>query len=878
MELIERRNILSLIGRDGRKYHSCLMTSFSFDYLFFEQRIMHTLRVNKVQNVVALVDGSNLARANELLSGQEVVRGNSYSTCPVYAQGAFHPKMLLLAGEKNGLLLIGSGNLSSSGLSTNDEIWAAFQLSDSDNDNAFLFGAAWAYFNNLSSSFRGTNSKKLEWVSRYAPWIRSLPIDQYHGEIKEAKTEAWFLANSKKASIFDQIVKTIPSQEIEAITVISPYYDEKGLFLTDLHTHFEPKEMHCCVDLKSGLLPHLLDKGWKQKIKFYDWSEVRKDFNSDFNRLHAKLIHFKTSGDTEYLLFGSSNATIAGMGGINKRAINDEVNLLIKRNATSDWLSQLAININPSNRTTIPEKEKKEKETEPATSLPFRIDYVEINQSTLTLYLGKSDVTSVLLVSEDLQGTALETNECSVSEQVVSIKCSSNTAKSAVRLFFSDENGNRISNFALIHSVEALERSNPDPSKARITQLLNKTEFTAKDWSELLNIVSLSEFENHTVRSSSTYSGGGRGRKESKDDPQTESDDYVTTSKDEFNKQGENEQIIDRHYRSNAGHVYSFLSDRGVNIVSNDSFEESEEQKLAQNPDSGGEGDKIEDRKPSVPNDSPDIQRSIINYLNKVERHYNTKIKGIDSQSKNTKLHKVSGEAIKDLLIALQLIILFKDRKYEVEVANESDKEVVSKLYFEEGSLGSGNDTIKGFLLSVIGKFAYICRALGYVEYNDTEQQESLTALRMDAFNKTMQLIHEIQWNRMPELNMRKLLILNILEYICPNAESVNLNDFGSDVPELIRKETEHILEEYRQWKKLYKNQELKKRVLIRGLHQNSRNKFLFHGEVGFAFLEEVVKMKPRVVVKLQHPAFDKRNNYTKKVKFYPSIVQFKLK
>src|SRR5690625_1557650 len=181
MDLIERRNILSLIGKDSRKYHSCLMTSFSFDYLFFEQRIMHTLRVKRVQNVVVLVDGNNLEKANELLSGQECVRGDTYSTCPAYAQGAFHPRMLMLVGERTGLLLIGSGNLSSSGLSTNDEIWAAFQLSDSDNDNAFMFGSAWAYLNKFSRYFVGTNRKKLEWVSKYAPWISSLPDEQYHG-------------------------------------------------------------------------------------------------------------------------------------------------------------------------------------------------------------------------------------------------------------------------------------------------------------------------------------------------------------------------------------------------------------------------------------------------------------------------------------------------------------------------------------------------------------------------------------------------------------------------------------------------------------------------------------------------------------------------
>src|SRR5690625_4719981 len=398
-----------------------------------------------------------------------------------------------------------------------------------------------------------------------------------------------------------------------------------------------------------------------------------------------------------------------------------------------------------------------------------------------------------------------------VEDNIITVKCSLKAAKSAVILFFSDNIDNRISNFCLIHSVEALERSNPDPAKARITKLLNKSDFTAKDWSDLLSIISLSEFEDQAVRSSSIHRISGGNRKESKDVTDTESLDYETTTKDEFNKQDEDQRSGDLYQRNYSGQVYSFLTDRGESILSNDIFEENEEQKLTQNPETGGEGEQVGTKKKSTPNESSHTQRSIIRYLNKIERHYDKKIKELDTPSENLKkLYKVGGEALKDILIALQLVILFKEREFEVEF-EKTVGEVVSKPYCEEGRLGSGNDTIKGFLLSVVGKFVHLCRSLGYEEYNDADMQESLTRLREDTFNKAMRLIHEISWNRIPELEVRKLLILNLLEYICPNAENTTLDYLCADNTDILHQKTLLILDEYKQWKQLYNDPVQKK-------------------------------------------------------------------
>ena len=141
--MIKRRNILELIGKHRGKYHSCVLTCYSFDFSFFEERVLPTLRLANIKNVNVLADGHYLEMAQEATTGREFKHNKTYNFHPIYETGVFHPKIILLTGVRHGLLIIGSGNITSSGLSTNDEIWGAFHLDNICNENAPLFGAAW---------------------------------------------------------------------------------------------------------------------------------------------------------------------------------------------------------------------------------------------------------------------------------------------------------------------------------------------------------------------------------------------------------------------------------------------------------------------------------------------------------------------------------------------------------------------------------------------------------------------------------------------------------------------------------------------------------------------------------------------------------------
>ena len=54
--MLERLNILELFGADKNKYHSCIITCYSFDFLFFEQRVLPALRRAGMININVFVD------------------------------------------------------------------------------------------------------------------------------------------------------------------------------------------------------------------------------------------------------------------------------------------------------------------------------------------------------------------------------------------------------------------------------------------------------------------------------------------------------------------------------------------------------------------------------------------------------------------------------------------------------------------------------------------------------------------------------------------------------------------------------------------------------------------------------------------------------
>lgn len=116
------------------RWRVCWVTTYTFEPAFFEAFLVRRLG-DPPLNVLVLADAHRLADTWSLIGAHDVwrvpgvnrrylVRGFANSA------GAFHAKTILLANEKRGVLLVGSGNVGLGGLESGHEVYAQFSSGD----------------------------------------------------------------------------------------------------------------------------------------------------------------------------------------------------------------------------------------------------------------------------------------------------------------------------------------------------------------------------------------------------------------------------------------------------------------------------------------------------------------------------------------------------------------------------------------------------------------------------------------------------------------------------------------------------------------------------------------------------------------------------
>ncbi|MCK9401483.1 MAG: hypothetical protein M0Q51_16010 [Bacteroidales bacterium] len=315
-------------------------------------KAMRWLRSCGVRNINVLIDGHYYAELMQQPSGEEMKIGAGYSLYPIFQRSIFHPKIWMLFGEKEGLLIVGSGNLTNCGNGNNDEIWGAFHFDIRESVNALIFSTAWTYILGLCSSLKGQmHEKTTSWIIDHSKWLNELPTPKPFQFIEtSSKEKLAYLFNSSETNIWQELLNLIGKERIAEITTISPYYDINGKALQELAKSFPKAQIRVVID-ENGLIPSSMQVG--KAFTFFNWYEAgvsKKQYAKSDNsqsKLHAKIIHFKTADNKEYCLFGSANVTPEGLG-LGKNP-NAEVSILFQSKGRK-LLNELGIKLRPSNR------------------------------------------------------------------------------------------------------------------------------------------------------------------------------------------------------------------------------------------------------------------------------------------------------------------------------------------------------------------------------------------------------------------------------------------------------------------------------------------------------------------------------------------------
>jgi hypothetical protein len=754
---LERENILTLIG--SRRYHSCILTTFSFDFYFFEMKAMKWLRSCGVRNINVFIDGHYYSELMQQATGEEMQLTAGYSLYPVFQKSIFHPKIWMLFGDKEGLLIVGSGNLTNSGNGNNDEIWGAFHFDIRSTENAPIFSAAWNYLSKLSSTVKGQmNEKTTRWIIEHSKWLNELPIVQpFQFSYTSQKEKIAFLFNSETSSIWEELSKHISNEKVIEITSISPFYDSNGKVLQELKSLFPTAGINVVLD-ESGLIPSSMQVS--KAFTFYDWSDTgvskvqyAKSENTK-SKLHGKIIHFKTKSGKEFCLFGSANVTPEGLGLSGKHS-NAEVSLLIL-SEKGGLLNQLGIKLKSSNS-------KKLSDFKATTSKSIYETVIKNNQhkvqllsaeliyDELTFHSNGNYTDQIKVVLFDKHNRFLYSQKIPKFEQELKIKLNLELG-SFQYVQFANSSDEFISNKLLISDYFLIAKTHPNPKTEDIERIYS--EIQSGELSKVLDLLHyaiIDETENEEGTSILHNRKSNEAKRDEKEEPEKLYDlsSYKPIENSAFEK-----NLILSSLSLRVLDVLKFIHSKSLSTNREEDIRVDEQEENLGDI-SGNEESEVKTHRNLSFALLKSERRKLTNFFDNFYSYQQEILYG----NTRPKTYKPTLTDLTKYLIALELILEYggKSEKYD-----EQDKQhFFNYLPFSDEY---DNNNVKGCCLNLVGDFLMLART-GFKEYEFDYTKKKIEELKAEALVSTIVCILNNRWKE-NELHYFFSMLLNTLHYL----------------------------------------------------------------------------------------------------------------
>ena len=457
-------------------FHSVVMTTFSFDFHHFESQVLRELKRKGVTNVNLFADTTMLDKSIGFSTGHLKSLSTSYSINSIPCTGAFHPKITILAGENDVLLLQGSGNITNGGHGKNHELFTVFYANKEDQTQLPIIQEAWLYLRKLTAKIEGISSEKLDWVSSNCNLLTDINIKPHQFSEIETNFSAALLYN-EETSIWEQLKELVPSGSVKNIKVFSPFYDEKGTLLNRLSTQYNNCTIDAYLQPNRGIHPFKMEE--LDEISFISWESTNraKETTVKYQRkLHSKLFWFD-AGENQYCLIGSPNATLAAFGTETKRGANDEFAVLIKV-SDKQILEELKLTgdvelLTPTENIDDQLVEKEIENDQTKNSGKIKLLGVDQDGKNITLFVqNKTILKSSILALYDNWGQELERLTLDVTKPKIRIEIK-NAVKENVLAFvqFIDSENESLSNKQVVNKLHELWNTNPSAENRRLMKL-----------------------------------------------------------------------------------------------------------------------------------------------------------------------------------------------------------------------------------------------------------------------------------------------------------------------------------------------------------------------------------------------------------------------
>ncbi|MBP5521264.1 MAG: hypothetical protein J6X82_02455 [Bacteroidales bacterium] len=465
----------SIVEKSGVSYNSVILTTFSFDPVFFNNYYLPKLRAVNATNILVLIDADRYDEAMELIYGEDGLASNntSLSFTPIRVKsrgnGVFHPKVALFVGESKCIALVGSGNLTCGGTSYNEEVWNAFCADSTTSAEASIINAVWQYINSLIGDDSENVKEQLKWVTAFSELMRGI-TESRQTILDNDEEHISLLFNEPGSSIFAQLLAAIDGVAVKKLSMLAPYYDTNGKAIATLIDTFNPEVVDCYVDNERGTLPTGLSASYLDRISFH---KIKED------RTHAKILQLQSESET-WVLTGSANITQAALG-LDGQIVNEEASILLRAKGRVNYIKELGFEKSPIDILSIVRKGGNK--TLSTSQKEVAIHSCELWEGTYRMKLNK-DVDNVDICIYHLAGVpSIHHFErlTRIQELPVSLM------QDAISLVL-QRDSNNISNRIYILDQERIQKGCPDKVIKQLADLFGKSE-GANWWNKIAGIL-----------------------------------------------------------------------------------------------------------------------------------------------------------------------------------------------------------------------------------------------------------------------------------------------------------------------------------------------------------------------------------------------------
>lgn len=319
------RSILNEIEKSSG-YDTVLLTTYNFEIPYFEKYVLSCLVKNQINKINLFVDAAQLNAS--LINESSYYLGKEYYVTPVLMNASFHPKVILMLGDKRAKLIISSANIKTSGYMHNNEIYNVFEYTGKDASYSGLISGAINFFLDLYSVAvnQDTDIKKR--------------LDSF--QIADKTDDACTLLYNTQSSIMDQLVELIP-EKIRRINIAVPFYDNKLEGLKEIIRRLKCDNVHLYIQNKKNTFPRDYNDDKKivsrKSIHLFEAIKANKNSKSFY---HGKVFELITD-NCSYIMYGSANCSANALLKKESQNGNVECDVLVRSNSKGSFFSNFIV-------------------------------------------------------------------------------------------------------------------------------------------------------------------------------------------------------------------------------------------------------------------------------------------------------------------------------------------------------------------------------------------------------------------------------------------------------------------------------------------------------------------------------------------------------